>query len=429
MDIKSLHKAFLLSSGVSIDSRDTQQNTIFFALKGKRDGNLFINDALKNGANYVVSDDKTLCSTNKNFYYFKDTLQALQDLANYHRNLFKIPVIGLTGSNGKTTTKELFYSVLSQKFETFATKGNYNNHIGVPLTLLKIKKSTEIAIIEMGASAQNEISLLSNIANPTIGLITNFGDAHLEGFGSIEGVIKGKSELYTYLQQNKATILANADDKKQMELLNKYPIFSYGAINNASVNVDKEINQLGYVSIKFENTTVKSNLMGDYNFQNIASAVAIGKYFNIENEYIKKGIENYIPENNRSQFIESKRNKILLDTYNANPTSMKSALLSFFNSALDNKILILGDMLELGIYEEEKHQNIIDLVMKNRYEKVFFVGSVFYKILARNSKTNAYIFKTVDELITRLKDKSLTNKSIFIKGSRGIQLEKVVSEL
>ena len=312
MEIGSIHKIFLKSNGVSTDSRKVKKNDIYFSLKGPNfNGNEFAKSAIEKGACYAIVDQKEYV-IDKSYILVEDCLKTLQNLANYHRKNSKAKIIGLTGSNGKTTSKELIFSVLKNKFKTIATTGNLNNHIGVPLTLLSIKEDTEIAIIEMGANHLKEIETLSNIADPDYGYITNFGKAHLEGFKNLEGVIKGKSELYNHLINKSRLIFINNRDKKQVELTKEYSNkFTFGEQNSDSIFSVKSINPK--INISIDNILIESNLFGQYNIDNIAAAICVGKYFNLGNEKIKKGIEDYIPDNNRSQIIKKGSNKIILD--------------------------------------------------------------------------------------------------------------------
>jgi UDP-N-acetylmuramoyl-tripeptide--D-alanyl-D-alanine ligase len=335
---------------------------------------------------------------------------------------FSIPVVGLTGSNGKTTTKELINSVLSQQFNTTATVGNLNNHIGVPLTLLNINSKTTIALIEMGANHLKEIEILAAIAAPTHGYITNFGKAHLEGFGSIEGVVRGKSELYQFLAKNSGICIINSADPKQVSGTENQETFSFGTDNTATViiqNIDRRADE--NIVIRTEKTEIISQLKGAYNFTNIAAAVAFGKYFKIATAKIKKGVEAYNPTNNRSQWYTTDSNTLVLDAYNANPSSMKAALESFFSFKKEDQILILGDMLELGSFADVEHQKIVDLIETKNIEEILLIGPEFNK-----TKISTLGFKKFDNTtsaIPYLQKKNFQNKTILIKGSRGIALE------
>ena len=400
---------------VDTDTRNIRKNTIFFALKGNNfNGNTFAEQALKLGASYAVVDEKEF-QTNDRILLVADVLKALQELANFHRKQLQIPIIGLTGSNGKTTTKELIHVVLSKKFNTIATKGNLNNHIGVPLTLLSMTDKTELGIVEMGANHQKEIEFLCTICEPDFGYITNFGKAHLEGFGGIEGVIKGKSELYTFLKTNQKTAFVNANDAIQVEKTKeiKSVSFTTEAIKFVEVNP--------FVKLSYGNTTIQSNLIGKYNFTNIAAAITIGTYFKISETAIKEAIESYVPANNRSQILTTKHNTIILDAYNANPSSMQVALENFDTLKAPSKVVILADMFELGKESVQEHQAIVDLATAFNFDETYFVGENFHI-----AKTNKAQFKTYQEFEDFLKKNPLKNHSILIKGSRGMRLERIL---
>jgi UDP-N-acetylmuramoyl-tripeptide--D-alanyl-D-alanine ligase len=400
---------------VDTDTRNIRKNTIFFALKGDNfNGNTFAEQALKLGASYAVVDEKEF-QTNDRILLVTNVLKALQELANFHRKQLHIPIIGLTGSNGKTTTKELIHVVLSKKLNTLATKGNLNNHIGVPLTLLSMTDKTELGIVEMGANHQKEIEFLCTICEPDFGYVTNFGKAHLEGFGGIEGVIKGKSELYTFLKANQKTTFVNADDAIQVKKTKgvKAVSFTTEAIKFLEVNP--------FVKLSYGNTTIQSNLIGKYNFTNIAAAITIGTYFKISETAIKEAIESYVPANNRSQILTTKHNTIILDAYNANPSSMQVALENFDTLKAPSKVVILGDMFELGKESVHEHQVIVDLAIAFNFDETYFVGENF-----NIAKTNKPQFKTYQAFEDFLKKNPLKNSSILIKGSRGMRLERIL---
>ena len=420
MEIGSIHKIFLKSNGVSTDSRKVKKNDIYFSLKGPNfNGNEFAKSAIEKGACYAIVDQKEYV-IDKSYILVEDCLKTLQNLANYHRKNSKAKIIGLTGSNGKTTSKELIFSVLKNKFKTIATTGNLNNHIGVPLTLLSIKEDTEIAIIEMGANHLKEIETLSNIADPDYGYITNFGKAHLEGFKNLEGVIKGKSELYNHLINKSRFIFINNRDKKQVELTKEYSNkFTFGEQNSDSIFSVKSINPK--INISIDNILIESNLFGQYNIDNIAAAICIGKYFNVDNENIKAGIERYIPENNRSQIIKKGSNKIILDAYNANPTSMQLALSSFNDMKEEKKIVFIGDMFELGENSHQMHQEIVYTVEKMNFDQTFIIGELFNKT-KHSSKIKS--FKNLNDLKGNMDE--ISNSAILIKGSRGMKLENIL---
>lgn len=425
MTINQLYSEFLKSTGVSTDTRSIEKNNIYFALKGDNfDGNKFINQAFENGAKLCVIDDPYL-KTTPNCIYVANVLNSLQQLATHHRQQINIPIISLTGSNGKTTTKELIYNVLASSYKVKGTKGNLNNHIGVALTLLSFTKDLDFGIVEMGANHQKEIEFLSHLALPDYGLITNFGKAHLEGFGSVDGVIKGKSELYDFLRTHKKTIFVNTNDTKQLQQIREYKtIVTFGedAANQCKVNF---VSAAPFVKLKYQNLEIQSHLIGDYNFANIAVAIAIGQYFSISPLKIKKAIESYIPNNNRSQIIEKNGNTILLDAYNANPTSMISALTNFKKLKYNRKVLILGDMFELGDAAEIEHQNIVDFVESNfESDAIYLVGKHFFGTKTTSS-TNTY--KNFNAFAETIKIKPFNNRFILVKGSRGMALERLLN--
>ncbi len=426
LEIKALHSLFLNCNAANTDTRKIKPNDMFFALKGENfNGNSYAEKALELGATYAIIDEEEFLTSEKTILV-NNVLETLQHLASFHRTFLNIPVIALTGSNGKTTTKELINAVLSQKFKTTATIGNLNNHIGVPLTLLSMTKDTGIGIVEMGANHQKEIEFLCRIAQPDYGYITNFGKAHLEGFGSVEGVIKGKSEMYDYLIANHKTIFVNANDAIQVEKTKEASIFSFGCSNEMADISIKFKNAQPFVKSTFNGFNIESQLIGDYNFNNICAAVAIGHYFKVEDQLIKTAIENYVPSNNRSQIIEKGTNKIILDAYNANPTSMYAALHNF-EKQKGYKIAILGDMFELGNDAKQEHQNIADLALSMDIDKILFVGENFYKSTINSKKAKQY--KSFSEFESDFDLSNIKNTSLLIKGSRGMALERVLAHL
>jgi len=390
---------------------------MFFALKGGNfNGNKFTEEALKQGASYAIIDEQKY-KKNEHYILVDDVLSTLQELATYHRKFLNIPIISLTGSNGKTTTKELINVVLASKYKTTATAGNLNNHIGVPLTLLSMTNDTEIGIVEMGANHQQEIAFLSKIALPDYGLITNFGKAHLEGFGSIEAVIKGKSELYDHLKAHHKTIFVNDADTKQITQAGSYQkLVPFGALT-------KLLTSQPYVHLKYKEHIIKTHLTGAYNYNNICVAIAIGNYFKVSDDNIIGAIENYIPNNNRSQIIEKNGHQIILDAYNANPTSMQAALSNFHQLNNTHKVAILGDMFELGKEAETEHQSIADYSNNLDFEQVILVGENFYN--TKKHETISY-FTSYDDLKNSFKDFKFDKQMFLIKGSRGMALERVL---
>jgi len=421
MNTDQLYDIFLKSNGVSTDTRSIKKGSLFFSLKGKNfDGNDYALEAINKGAKYAVIDNNKL--KNRNFIRVNDVLTSLQLLSAFHRTKLKnTTIIALTGSNGKTTTKELIHSVLSEKYKTVSTLGNLNNHIGVPLSLLKINKDSNFAVIEMGANHIGEIAFLTDLVKPDYGYITNFGKAHLEGFGGIKGVIKGKTELYNWLIENNKPILINSDDETQSKFTNSQSILFGKKIN--SQFVFKEFSK-DFISVGYNEYKIKSKLIGSYNFYNIIAAISFGLYFKIDIKSIINAIENYTPKNNRSEILHIKDKKIILDAYNANPTSMKLAIDSFFKLS-GSKALILADMLELGVYSKDEHQEIINHLEKENTGKTYLVGEEFYKLKSESNSISFY--KTKNELILEISNSKILEKNILIKGSRAMKMEELIN--
>ena len=424
MGISDLYKLFLPFSSVETDTRKVKKNDIFFALKGPNfNGNLYTKEAFAAGATYCVCDE-TSDILDDRIIYVENVLNTLQQLAKHHRQQFTIPFIAITGSNGKTTTKELVHEVLSTKYKCYITKGNFNNHIGVPLTILAIKKDAEIAVIEMGANHLHEIESYCLYTLPTHGLITNCGKAHLEGFGGEDGVKKGKGELYDYLAKNNGTVFLNTDYDylKEMSSAVKNKI-SYGTANATYTGVVKKDNH--FVEISVTNgaaiKSIKTQLAGNYNLPNIMSAVCIGKTFEVADEAIKNALENYIPSNSRSQIIQKESNTILLDAYNANPSSMKAAIENFAAMSGDKKIVIIGGMMELGKDSVEEHNEIIAQLQKYKWYKVAVAGKDYIQLPA-----GILHFNTAKEIADWFKEQHFENATILIKGSRSMAMEKVI---
>lgn len=427
MNTNEIHKLFLNCSSVSIDTRKIEPNSFFVAIKGdKFDANTFAQEALNKGASYVVIDDEKYYIDQRTILV-KNSLETLQDLAKYHRNYLKTTIIGLTGSNGKTTTKELINVVLSKKYTSKATVGNLNNHIGVPLTLLSFNSETEIGIVEMGANHQKEIEFLCNLAQPDFGYITNFGKAHLDGFGGFEGVIKGKSELYQYLKLIDKSAFVNVDDKLQAESTKTLKRITFSQQDSSTDVFIKSVKANPFVTIEFNDTIVKSNLIGLYNANNINAAITIGKHFGVSDIQIKEAIESYIPENNRSQLIEKNSNEIILDAYNANPSSMKVALENFIQLDKENKVVIIGDMFELGKESLQEHRSIVKMLEKESEIKCVFIGNDFYA--NKEDRLHFQFYKSFDDFAVFLKENPLKDNSILIKGSRGMALERTLEFL
>ena len=420
MNVISFYPLFLKAAKVTIDSRKIEKDDLFFAFSGETfNAATLAEGAIEKGALAVIVEKKEFENEQKNIFYVPSTLKFLQDLAKHHRNQLDIPIIGLTGSNGKTTTKEIIHAVLSQKYKVQYTFGNLNNHIGVPLTLLSIKPEHEIAVIEMGANHQKEIEMLCELAQPHIGYITNFGKAHLEGFGGVEGVIKGKSELYDYLKNNKQTILVNEQDPIQVEKTSGYENkIAFGA--ETSDYHFYEFSENNLVGLTYQKNQVLSKLTGNYNYTNLCAAASLGLHFDLNFDQIKMAIENYLPNNMRSQVLEKNGKTFVLDTYNANPSSMAESLKNFnnFNGA---KTIIIGDMLELGEESEVEHQSILDLATSLNFDEIITVGNEFKKI---NATSKSYL--NSKELSDYLKSNKIESRNVLLKGSRGIALEQIL---
>jgi UDP-N-acetylmuramoyl-tripeptide--D-alanyl-D-alanine ligase len=425
---QEVYEAFLKSSGVSTDTRKIDNDCIFFALRGENfDANTFAEEAIKKGAAFVVIDREEFFKDDKTLLV-DDSLDCLQQVAKMHRESFSIPFIGLTGSNGKTTTKELIREALSQKYKVLATEGNLNNHIGVALTLLKLKKEHEIAVIEMGANHQKEIEFLSSLAQPDYGLITSIGKAHLEGFGGFEGVIKAKTELYQFIEKNQGKLLVNGDDELLNRLSGKLEKITYGTSDTNDLQAS-DCEWQPWVGFCFkwknENKTRKffTQLTGRYNLDNVLSAVCLGKIFGVENEKIIQALENYSPNNNRSQWVEKGQYSILLDAYNANPSSMMAALENFMGLDNQEKTVFLGDMFELGAEAAQEHENIVQWIAQQQKLKAIFCGPLFMAA-GKNSKSNASFFIDAEACINAVTIKDIASGKVLIKGSRGMKMEK-----
>lgn len=420
MNIEQFYPLFLQSDKVTIDSRKVGKNDIFFAFSGDNfNAAIMAERAIDEGALAVIVEQKDFENKEKNIFYVSSTLEFLQKLSIYHRNQLKIPVIGLTGSNGKTTTKELIHAVLSEKFNVQYTYGNLNNHIGVPLTILSIKHEHELAVIEMGANHQKEIELLCAISQPNYGYITNFGKAHLEGFGGFEGVIKGKSELYDYLVKNDQIILVNENDEIQSSKTVNYPHkITFG--KESSDYKFELFSEEHFVGVQYQGIKAVSKLTGEYNFTNLCAAASLGLHFGIDFEKIRYAIENYTPTNMRSQVVKKEGKTLVLDTYNANPSSMAASLNNFITFE-GRKTIIIGDMLELGTESEKEHRNILKLAQNLGFDEIITVGNHFKNI---NSSTTC--FENTAELIEYLEQNKIQSENILLKASRGISLEKAV---
>ncbi len=422
--IEKIYQLYSQKYLVTTDSRKVEPGCVFVALKGEHfDGNDFAYQvANDNIAACVIADRKDL-PQHERLFIVDDSLTALQELAKLHREKCKTPIIGITGTNGKTTTKELVASVLSQKYNIIYTQGNFNNHLGVPLTLLQIKPETEIAVVEMGANHPKEIELLCSLAQPNFGIITNIGKAHIEGFGSFEGVVKTKNELYDYLKNTNGKVFLNNDNPLLKELAHDLTSVSYGKDDSADYKASI-LSSNPYLSIKWNGKEINTNLVGDYNFENVMAAITVGCCFNIEQELIIKALENYSPTNNRSQFIKTEKNEVVMDAYNANPVSMTNSVRNFRNISDENHLLILGDMKELGNESVNEHQEILNLVKELGFNNVILVGSEFNKV-----NSGFVSFLNVEELISHINNNEIRGKKILIKGSHSIHLEKIINLL
>jgi UDP-N-acetylmuramoyl-tripeptide--D-alanyl-D-alanine ligase len=431
--LNNLHQLILSGATICTDSRNVVRHSIYFALKGDRfNGNDFAGQALLNGCQLAVIDEPEK-NINNRYLLVDDVLETLQHLALTHRKRFTIPVIGITGSNGKTTTKELTNAVLSNKFNTIATEGNLNNHIGVPLTLLAFQEPLDIAIIEMGANHILEIDHLCKMALPGFGLITNIGKAHLEGFGSFENVISAKTELYRHVLKQNGVLFVNGDDNTLKQHTINAQKIEYGknSVHHCSGNilsthpflsVSYNVNKAFGKTFPGVSGIIHSKLTGGYNFDNIMAAVTIGLYFGVENSSIVKAIENYQPSNNRSQLVETSNNKLILDAYNANPTSMAASIENFIQYKSEGKTAVfLGDMLELGSYSFEEHEHLYQIVKNNKFDLSVFVGNIFSKVV--EAEDTIHIFPNVNAAEDWLANNPLKGYSILVKGSRGIKME------
>lgn len=427
MNISALYDIYLSHPSIKTDSRNIKSGDIFFALKGPSfNGNEFAEQALADGAAYAVVDEREY-AMNERCLLVTDVLGTLQELARHHRQQFDIPFIAITGSNGKTTTKELLTTVLRQRYITYATDGNLNNHIGVPLTLLKIKSDAQMAVIEMGANHLKEIESYCKIALPTHGIITNCGKAHIEGFGGIEGVRKGKGELYDFLKVNEGIIFRNTDLEYLEEMAKGMPgDITYGSANARYIG--KPVMDDIFLSVaslsKNAETLVKTKLVGEYNYPNVMVAIAAGLHFDIDIDTVKEAIEAYDPDNSRSQWLRKGSNSIILDAYNANPTSMKAAISNFANAKLENKILWLGGMKEMGADEAKEHKELVDFIAQYQWKEVVLVGKEFNNISGSYKQ-----YQTSAEAAEQIRAVQPENAAILIKGSRGSKMEVMLDAI
>ncbi|MCL2417242.1 MAG: UDP-N-acetylmuramoyl-tripeptide--D-alanyl-D-alanine ligase [Bacteroidales bacterium] len=419
--LENLYALYLQHPAVSIDTRNLIPNSIFFALKGERfDANVFAASALEKGCVWAVVDDPKIAVDDR-YILVDDVLQCLQDLAIHHRKQLTIPVIGITGSNGKTTSKELVNAVLSTQFKTHATQGNYNNHIGVPLTILSTPKDTEILIVEMGANRGGEVYELCKISQPNFGLVTSLGEEHLEGFGSYEAIVETETELFRAVKENNGLVFTNNLFHELVERSENQKRITFGR-ENADFTGELVCNDF-FVGLRYKSETIQTQLVGDYNFSNILAAYVIGEYFNVSPEDIKHSLENYVPTMNRSQLVKTGKNTVISDAYNANPASMTAALESFAKFDTEKKFFVIGDMLELGDQSVLKHQEAISLTQKLGLNEGIFVGDIFQSISSENT------FKNAEEARIFLSEQAFENYIFLIKGSRGIRLETVIDVL
>ena len=420
--LENLYAQYLKHPFISTDTRSLIPNSIFFALKGERfNANAFAASALDNGCVLAVVDDPSVAVNNR-YILVDDVLECLRNLAIHHRKQLTIPVIGITGSNGKTTSKELLNAVLSTQFKTHATQGNYNNHIGVPLTILSTPKDAEILIVEMGANHFGEIAELCEISQPNFGLITSLGKAHLEGFGSFENIVETKTGLFRSVKKNDGLVFVNNQFHQLMTHSEHQKRLTFG-----KENADFTGRLVGggiFVNLEYKSQIIYTQLIGDYNFGNILAACVIGEYFKISSENIKRGLENYVPANNRSQFVRTEKNTLILDAYNANPTSMEAAIRNFAQMIVDNKVVIVGDMYELGEDSQMEHQKMVDLLKELNFKNVFILGENF-----ANVDSDYQSFPTVDDFLATQQASNINDAYILIKGSRGMKMERIIEYL
>ncbi len=436
--MENIYEKFLQCSAVSIDTRNCPKDAMFIGIKGANfDGNTFVEKALEQGCKYAITDNPEIGVGNPNIIHVQDSLKTLQDLAHYHRMMFDIPVIGITGTNGKTTSKELISTVLSKEYNVLYTQGNLNNHIGVPLTLLRLNRSHNIAVVEMGANHPKEIEFLCKIARPNYGIITNVGKAHLEGFGSFEGVKKTKGELYDFIHSVDGKIFLHADNSHLCEMVNPNGLetikygeseenFVSGSIISCTPYINVSLRLNGNASGEKTSYKIETNLIGDYNLSNILSAACIGRYFGVMDEDIVSALQEYTPTNNRSQCTRTEKNTLIVDAYNANPTSMEAALKNFSKiETTSDKVLILGDMKELGEDSEAEHNKILVLIQSLCFTQVYFVGSEFAKV----AESEYPCFENVELLAEHFQANPISDSTILIKGSNSTRLTKIVDFL
>ena len=425
--IEKIYELYKKAYTITIDSRNISKDCVFVALKGEHfDGNDFALKVAEEGISACVIADRNDLPKHERLFVVDDSLKALQELAKYHREKLGTPIIGITGTNGKTTTKELISAVLAKKYDIIFTQGNFNNQLGVPLTLLRIKPGTELAVVEMGASHPGDIFELTGIGEPNYGIITNIGRAHLRDFGGYEGVVKTKNEMYQYIAAHNGTLFVNKDNELLMELaksINNKVL--YGTNNDANV-IGKMISANPYLSVEWNGYKIDTQLVGDYNFENVMAAICVGTYFKVTENDIVDALSSYCPTNNRSQVIETGKNRVVMDAYNANPTSMSYSIKNFRNICKDDNLLILGDMRELGEESEQEHKTIIKLLQELNFKKVFLVGYEFSKCY---ENSEFFTFKDVEELAHYLQQHPVAGFDILVKGSNGIHLNKIIDSL
>lgn len=424
--IENIYELYKKAYTVTTDSRTINKDCVFVALKGEHfDGNDFAMKVAEEGVAACVIADRKDLPKHERLFVVEDSLKCLQSLAKLHRERIGLPILGITGTNGKTTTKELVSAVLSKKFNIVFTQGNFNNQLGVPLTVLRIKPGTEMAVVEMGASHPGDIDELTNIGEPNFGMITNIGRAHLRDFGGYEGVVKTKNEMYQYIAKHNGLLFVNNDNALLMNLANNINKVTYGTNQNADIQ-GKMLSANPYLSVEWKGYKIDTQLVGDYNFENVMAAICIGTYFKVAENDIVDALSNYCPTNNRSQVIETGKNRVVMDAYNANPTSMSLAIKNFRNICKSDNLLILGDMRELGEESEREHKMIIELLKELKFKNVYLVGNEFSKS-SENSEFSS--FNNVEELAQYLQKHPVSGYDILVKGSNSVHLNKIIDSL
>lgn len=427
--IEKIYELYKKSYTVTTDSRTISKDCVFVALKGEHfDGNDFALEAAEGGVAACVVADRQDLPRHERLFVVDDSLKALQALASHHRRQLGTPIIGITGTNGKTTTKELVSAVLAKRYNIVFTQGNYNNQLGVPLTLLRVQPGAELAVVEMGASHPGDIKELTEIGEPNFGIITNIGRAHLEGFGGFEGVIRTKNEMYEYIGAHNGMLFVNHDNELLMGLAKDIKKVTYGTSKGSDVE-GKILSANPYLSVEWNGKKIDTQLVGDYNFENVMAAICIGKYFKVNDDDIVDALSSYCPTNNRSQVIETGRNRVVMDAYNANPTSMAHALKNFRNICKSDNLLILGDMRELGSESQQEHQTILKLIVSLGFDNVCLVGPEFSKLSENSEYSKFRSLPSVAELAQHLQEHPVTGKDILVKGSNSIHLNKIIDSL